>query len=311
MRFSRADLADDLRRLRRFRFSPERAVGDNLEFEERVCDLRLEEFETHDPSASSLDTLQATYFRAAVQGARRDHVPVTFTVKNAGALYEPEIEPNQVIVRLECIDDVLKGINPDFADLEQALKARPRDEELIGHVTDEFANFPGARPAFVAFKSEVASDLNSLDWLVRLRNRMGLGHYDPAPGQRQAFALMEYLVKDVLSEWQLLQVRGAARPFALPTVLDSRTFSPYFFPSPRNLESSFAVDLDQLGRNPIREMLHVRITYRPHHLVKAGELIGPLPSIDLAAVRDVHLERLRNDSGRDDFGATMTSEVEA
>ncbi len=255
--------------------------------------------------------LQAFYFAVRVQGARRSHVPVTFTASNENALYREGIEPNQKIIRLECLDDVLRSIgrDRDFAEVEKAVVPATRDDALIWQVVDQFALYRGARPAFIAFKSEVASDLKEADWLNRLRNRLGLGHYDPADGQRQTFALMEYLVKDVIAEWQPLATRGAERPFAFPTVLDGRA-SPYFFPSPGNLPSSFAVDLQEPPRAPIREMLHIRITYQPHHLVRVGELAGPLPPVTLPAVRDAHLERLRQDAARPDFGATMTGEVD-
>lgn len=310
MQFSRPDLRGDLVRLRASRSAPDRAVGDNFAFEERVGDARRADFENTDASISSLVGLQARYFAVAVQGSRRDHVPVTFTANNREALYPTDIEPNQKIVRLECLDDILRGARRTISELAQAMDPATRDESLVSHIVDQFALYPGARPAYVAFKSEVKADLAEADWLLRLRNRMGLGHYDPAAGQRQAFGLMEYLVKDVLSEWQPLAARGAERAFAYPTVLDGRTVSPYFFPSPHELASSFAVDLGSPGRDTIREMLHVRITYRPHHLVRVGELVGPLPPIGLAAARDAHLAMLRNHAGRADFGAPMSGEVD-
>jgi hypothetical protein len=309
MQFARTDLRDDLARLRASRFAPDRAVGDNFLFEERICDTRRARFENFDGSIRSLVGLQASYFAVRVQAARRDHVPDTFTAVNQDALYLAEIEPNQKIVRLESLDDTLRSTKVTFAELALAVPAGHRDDDLVTHVVEQFALYPGARPAFMAFRPEVDADLRQADWLTRLRNRMGLGHYAPASGQRQAFGLMEYLVKDVIAEWQPLETRGAARPFAFPTVLDSR-LSSYFFPSPRDLPSSFAVDLDEPGRNPIREMLHVRITYRSHHLVRVGELVGPLPPVRLAAARDGHLERLRRDSGRADFGAMMNGEVD-
>jgi hypothetical protein len=309
MQFARVDLRDDLARLRASRVPADRAIGDNFLFEERICDDRGTDFEQADGSLGSLIGLQAFYFAVRVQGIRRDHVPVTFVAINQDALYLADIEPNQKIVRLECLDDILRGTKRAFAELAQAMQPGRRDENLVTHIVEQFALYPGARPAFMAFKSEVDADLKQADWLISLRNRMGLGHYDPAPGQRQAFGLMEYLVKDVIAEWQPLESRGAVRPFAYPTVLDSRP-SCYFFPSPRDLASSFAVDLDGPGRKPIREMLHIRITYRPHHLARVGELSGPLPPVGLVAARDGHLERLRKDSGRADFGAVMNGEVD-
>jgi len=309
MIFTRSDLQSDLSRLRSSRSPAERAVGDNLQFEERVCDARRDGFEADAPSVHDLSALMADHFHLRVQGASRDHVPVTFTSLNRDALYLPNIEPNQKVIRLECIDVALNNIHRTFKEIEDATKSGQRDTDLIAQLLDQWRLYPGARPSFVAFKSEVATDLAQADWLIRLRNRLGLGHYDPAAGQTQHFALMEYLVKDVIAAWAPLQVRGAQRPFAFPTVLESQG-SPHFFPSPRELASSFAVDLGGPGNPPIREMLHIRITYRPDHLVKVGRLTGPLPPIRLGSARDGHLERLRTDAKRPDFGTPMSGEVD-
>ncbi len=309
MEFSRADLKADLTRLRSSRSAPDHAVGDNFAFEERVCDARRDAFEADGPAIAQLLTLMADHFRMQVQGALRSHIPVTFATVNKGAIYEPDIEANQKIVRLECIDHALNNIRRSFADIERAAKPNERDNDLIGQLVDQFALYPGARPAFVAFKSEVASDLGAPDWLLRLRNRLGLGHHGPMPGQRLRFALMEYLVKDVIAEWRPLETRGAQRPFAFPTVLESQG-SPYFFPTPRGLASSFAVDLGGPSKAFIREMLHIRITYMPDHVVKVGELVGPLAPFHLGFVRDSHLEQLRRESKRVDFGASMNGEVD-
>jgi hypothetical protein len=308
MDFLRADLQADLAQVRSSRSAPDRAVGDNFAFEERVCDARRDAFEADGPT-NQLLTLLVDHFRLRVQGALRIHVPVTFTSINKDAIYWPDIEANQKVVKLECIDDALKKIGRNYADIEEATRPSQRDNDLITQLLDQWQLYPGARPAFIAFKSEVAPDLGAPDWLLRLRNRLGLGHYTPAAGQPQRFALMEYLVKDVIAEWRPLEARGAQRPFAFPTVLESRR-NPYFFPSPHEIASSFAVDLGGPGNDPIREMLHIRITYLPDHLVKVGELIGPLPPVRLGATRDGHLERLRRDAGRADFGAPMSGEVD-
>lgn len=310
MLLKRAELQADLDRLRASRSPEDRACGDNFVFEERVGNDRRDDFEASRPGGDSLMAVQADHFRSKVQGVAHAHIPVTFRSLNKEALYQPDIEANQKIIRLECLDDVLTKVgNPAFAEVERAVSAGGRDPDFIAKLLEEFRNYPGARPAFVAFKSEVAADLAAPDWLLRLRNRMGLGHYSPAAGQRQVFALMEYLVKDVLTVWQPLEARGAVRPFAFPTVLESR-WSPYFFPSPKGLPSSFAVDLGAAGAAPIRELLHVRLIYRPDHMVRVGELVGPLPIVRLGKARDAHLDRLRADGAPAGFGTPMSDEVD-
>lgn len=311
MLLSLDNLRNDLASLRASRSAVDRALGDNFLFEERVSDARRDDFEATDPALASLGMIQAAHFRIRVQGARRAHVLATFQSINDLALHMPDIEPNQKLVRLECIDDILNRTGQNFVDLENALLSSPRDNTLIAQVADQWKSFPGARPAFVAFKSELAGDLAENDWLTRLRNRLGLGHHCPASGERKAFALMEYLVKDVLDEWSRVSPRGALRAFAFPTVLEAPG-SPYFFPAPNEAGSNFTVDLTEgaAARPSIRELLHVRITYRPQHLVRVGELVGPLPEIMLAAKRDAHLDELRRISGRADFGAHMNGEVD-
>ncbi len=311
MDFRRLDLNFDLEALRRSRLVGDRAVGDNFLFEERASDARRTQFEEHDPSLTTLRASADAYFKSSVEGLRRAHVPSTFSSVNDLALYRPDIEPNQKLIRLECLDNALDpGAGLDFTRLEEAVRARPRDEAVIDVALERFRTYRGARPAFVAFKSEVDADLRTPDWLPRLRNRLGLGHFAPAAGERKAFALMEYLVADVLDAWNAVRARGAERPFAYPTVLDSKP-SAFFFPSPGNVDSSFAVDLTQgaPGR-PIREFLHLRITYRPQHLARVGELVGPLPAVKLAAKRDQHLAELRRMSAREDFGANIADEVD-
>ena len=300
MRFSRANLEADAAQLRASGEASQHAIGDNFDFEERVGAARLAGFE-RDAAGKDLLSAHDWHVKTRVQGARREHVPVTFTLDNKTALWLSDVEPNQKIVRLECIDDQLSGISRPFEDIEEAVYSR--DEALIQHLLDEWRNFAGARPTFVAFRSEVETDLRQGDWLLRLRNRLGLGHYDPMPGQRMSFALMEYRAEDVLAEFARLRARGAERAFAMPTVLDSRP-SAFFFPSPSELSSGFAADLGETPGPMIRELLHVRLTYRPQHLVRVGQLVGPLPPVPLAKVRDRHLDTVRNDAGRPGFGST-------
>lgn len=177
MKFDHKELQNDLNAMRLSRLAPERAVGDNFLFEERVSDIREKYFEDFDPTATKLSTLQSRHFRLAVQGARRSHVPTTFQTGNALALYRPDIEPNQKLVRLERIDDILMGAGQDYAALQTALSPRSRDDALISTIVDQWKIFPGARPSFVAFKSELQDDLTKSDWLIRLRERLGLGHF--------------------------------------------------------------------------------------------------------------------------------------
>src|SRR5882762_4924039 len=122
MEFLRADLQADLARLCSSRSAPDHAVGDNFAFEERVCDARRDAFEADGPTTNELSLLLADHFRLRVQGALRSHIPVIFTSLNEDAIYKPDVEVNQKVVRLECIDDTLRKIGRSFSDIEEATK---------------------------------------------------------------------------------------------------------------------------------------------------------------------------------------------
>jgi hypothetical protein len=53
------------------------------------------------------------------------------------------------------------------------------------------------------------------------------------------------------------------------------------------------------------ELLHVRLTYRRHHLSRLGEIRRPPEPVALPRLRNHHLTALRLASGRDDFGEEM------
>ena len=143
------------------------------------------------------------------------------------------------------------------------------------------------------------------DWFLRLRNRLGLGHWALAPDELAHFALMEYSVTDIFSQTTL------AQPFAVPTVLEARN-SEFFFPAPTGIGTGYCVELDHNAMgDPLREILHVRLTYSMEHLRRVARLNGPTPTMRLAAARDAHLSRIRMQSGRPDYGSLMSGEVDS
>jgi hypothetical protein len=245
------------------------------------------------------------YFFTSVQGNRRDHTPSTFTAMNAAALMSDGIDPNQKIVRIERIDDVLDSRRLDFEAIRRGLAGSPPDASVVAPLIRALNEYTGARPAFACFRAEVAPDLAAADWLPRLRERLGLGHFSPADGETWHFARMEYTAAEVFSQ------AAMAQPFAVPTVLDTRA-SEFFFPAPAGVGFGYTVDLDPAAvRATVREFLHVRLTYEVRHMVKVAALAGPLPATPLAAARDAHLGRVRAACGRPDYGAMMAGEVDA
>lgn len=305
MNFMRGDHSADLARLRTDRRAATRAIGDNFAFEENVGPDRLGHFERFAATVAGLLPIAAEYFFASVQGARRDHIPSTFTATNAAALMPAGIERTQKVVRIERLDDALNASHTDFAQLQAALTPGPVDRSIVDPVVRTLNAFPGARPAFACFKAEAAPDLAAADWLPRMIARLGLGHHALAPGETGHFALTQYTIDEVFRE------ATVAQPFAVPTVLESRN-SEFFFPAPAGQGIGYAVDLDPAaGRDWIREFLHIRLTYRADHLARVARLTGPTPAVGLTAVRDAHLNRVRTKCARPDYGAAMSGEVDA
>jgi hypothetical protein len=301
--FSRNELGTDLSRMRSDRRPAVRAIGDNFLFEENVGTERVADFEAFDAAAPGLRAAAGEYFFSSVQGETRDHIPSTFLPVNAAALLST-IERAQKIVRVERIDDAMQKALVDYDGLRRAVAATPRDMTVVAPILRALNGYPGARPAWACFRAEVAADLRAADWLDRLLARLGLGHHALATGQSAHFALMEYTVEQVFQE------AVPAQPFAVPTVLEAHN-SPHFFPAPAGHGAGYAVDLDHgAGRDPIHEILHVRLTYRADHLARVAQLTGPTPVVNIATARDAHLSRVRAACARVDYGAAMSGEVD-
>ncbi len=303
MRFTRSEYTDQVVALRAERRASRRAVGDNFAFEENVGGDRTADFERFVAIDPGLLAAVSEYFFTSVQGSRRDHTPSTFGAINAAALMSAGIEPVQKIVRVEQIDGVLdRGL--DFEMIRDACKLSPPDASVVAPLVRGLNEYSGARPAFACFRAEVAPDLASVDWLLRLRARLGLGHFSPADGQTLHFVRMEYTVAEVFSQ------AVVAQPFAVPTVLETRN-SEFFLPAPAGAGFGYTVDLDAAAvRAAVREFLHVRLTYEVRHVKQVATLTGPLPPTRLAEARDAHLGRVRVGSSRSDYGAMMAGEVD-
>jgi hypothetical protein len=297
--FLRTDLGQSVLDLAASADAYEQSIGRNFLIEENVGPERGRDFESFDPSSNDIRSLADAYFRDSVQGLTRGHIPSTFDeTLNADALLAATVEANQKIVRLERIDAIVGAGGRDFGVFERALAAG--DLHVLTALTDEFSLFPGERPAFAAFKSEVDRDLGDPNWLSRIIDRLGLlHHYLYDNGQNYSFALMEYTAADVLAQ---ARRRSIAHCFAVGTVIECRN-NPAFFPVPKGSSQGFTVDLQE--RDPPlplpREILHIRIDYEWHH-VKRLEQWSRADTPDIEAARARHLAVLRKDTGRVDFG---------
>jgi hypothetical protein len=275
-------------------------VGFNYLVEENVSDMRRDQVEAFEMGTDEVREVVQAYFDGAIQGIVRGHPSTTFDIDvNADALLPATIDPNQKIIRLERIDRVLSKDPSLTFDRVDAARTAGNSSDLQAFV-DLFSTYPGERPSFSAFKSEVDEDLRALDWLQRLIDRMGLYHHYPFDSrQTYSFALMEYTAKDVLAQ---AKTKGIGRPFAVATVLECQE-NPAFFPVPKGAAYGFTVDLrERVPKRPnVREILHMRLDYSWKNVSRLAQW-GGMAQPDIEPSRDRHLAALRRDTGRADFG---------
>jgi hypothetical protein len=115
------------------------------------------------------------------------------------------------------------------AQIEAAQRGNAAARDFLQGLCDAWNMLRDKRPAYVTTEIQVEDTLaDGVDhWAVQLRNRLGLGHYDPGrAGRPVEILLMRYTVAEVIAE-----LAGQGHP-AIPTVLDG-DINPFFFPSPR------------------------------------------------------------------------------
>jgi hypothetical protein len=277
----------------------QRSAADNFWFEERVSEVRQQVFEQEAHAASDAINLRRAHADYWADFVRVDEdVPHTFATALAPADLG-QIDEMQKIVRIEALTRPLMKHGMTFERLKEALT----NNEMT--VIDGFlatwnaSSIRDWRPAFAAFKDELMDDLAKPEWPSRLRDRLGLAHYDCAVGP-MPIALMEYSVADVRAAATALAVPSA---FTAPTVLDSGPW-PFFFPAPPELCCGRTMALYEVqdDNELLAEILHFRIAYKHEHLVRLDEIRTPPNAFDLRGLRNHHLLALHIASGREDYG---------
>lgn len=277
-----------------------RCIGRNFMIEENVSDRRRFDVEAFLPRSRNHLAVTAVYFRESVQGRSRGHLSSTFdALKNHLAILpESAIDPSWKLNRLERIDGILEMIGLGFEELKKAHERG--DNKRLSKFVNVFNNFPGNRPYFCVVNSDIESLLGKGDWLQRYIDCVGLYHHYPYdPNEPALFALMEYSAGEII---QQARAQGIERCFALPTVLESRD-NAAFCPTPRSSGSGYAVNLREpnFTGSGVREMLHFRLDYSWEHVIRVEKWSGAdLPDVEPAG--ENHLDFLRRESGRDDFG---------
>jgi hypothetical protein len=300
MQFNDAQLQNALVQWRALTDVRERAQADNLWFEQRLSTARQAAFEaeaTGANDAASLRRAHVDYHKELVVVDVGD-IPHTFDLALVPADLGA-IDEMQKIVRIESLVRPLEKLGLTFDQLRKAVDDNETAVVESFLRTWNMSNVRDGRPAFATFKNEVADDLARPDWPDRLRDRLGLAHYDCKAGPIP-IALMEYSVAEVKSATRL--ATGIAK-FTTPTVLDSGPW-PFFFPAPAELPCGRTMALYQVASDNdlLAEILHFRMTYGRDHIARLDEIRTPPAAFDLRALRNHHVLALHVAAGRDDFG---------
>lgn len=158
-----------------------------------------------------------------------------------------------------------------------------------------FAGFP--RDMEDLFGDEPAGDQE--DWADTLRDRLGLAHYDPGSlGTNIDVLVFVYPVSMVPT---LTGTSRMTKPLVPPTVLDGR-HSRAFLPAPRGSLTGHVIDLSSEARDLRREVLHPRLALTAEHLWRVGTIQRPVDLSALSTARALHIELIRQASGRPDYG---------
>lgn len=299
------------------------ARAENHLFEERVGADRQQGYDAvlRLPSASVENWIEKhrEYLNGKVQF---QDLPETFTALNAEAALPAAVLSDlgevQELVRVESLDYALstaKGTAIDslhecvsvFRGDAKIPNLAKRDAEAKLHEICRLLNENpyAVRPRFAAFAQDLEEDLAADDWLVRLRDRLGLAHF-PAPHGRfgaHPLAVMRYQVKLVRTE---AERRNATHPLTVPTVIDAEP-NEVFHPAPRELHYGRTLNLggpDADCERLASEVLHLKVRYQPRHIWRVGaisERADDSPG-QVARLRAHHLGCLRRLSGRDDYG---------
>jgi hypothetical protein len=299
MRFADPGLQTELQMWRSGSTLDERAMADNIWFEERVSAPRLAHFETIVCTPSTRGSL-ASRQRAYWENYVKSDQPDTFlTALSPARLVPGLLDTTQRIVRMETIrPTVLPTVGMTVDDLRDAHETG--NAAVLDVFLDQWNQDRDGRPAFAAWKDEVREHVLCPDWADQMRDRFGLAHYNPSPDPIPVL-LMEYPVADVL----LAAERGGfEHAIVSPTVLDGGPW-PWFFPSPVGLAYGRTMPLPPDRHRLMAEMLHVRMAYHRGHIARFGAIRRPLPPIDMRVLRNEHLAALQLEARRPDFGEEM------
>jgi len=278
----------------------ERAAVENFVLEERLTEAREDSYAQYVSAPADLGEWRFAH-ENYVSAKIRTGAPETFgNLNQPNAL--PDLEPDQFVLRVENLAQLIKLAHQDDGELTllsdhlQKLIIDRNDHDAM-HVAAEFLTDCNRardhRPLFVGFWGEV-KDLFEPDrpnWPERLRDRFGLGHFDPMNGEPIPILVLRYRISDVLAA--LPQDRNFA---AIPTVLDG-SLSPFFCPTPQAWHEGQTLNLSPGTANDYAftcEILHRFVAYQPAFVYRVG-LLAASPGKTGEEARSIHVQYLQDD----------------
>jgi hypothetical protein len=304
MAFQRDSFSDFYRLLRVVQSdvdAEQRIIAENFLLEERLTDEREDSYGEDVVAPSDAGTwsfAHDNYVAGKINLAAG--MPETFTDANRPNLLG-RIDEDQYLVRVEELawPAGLTGMSAhELSGYLQNFIASGKYTDIIDKLLADWNAARDCRPCFAGFWGE-AKDLfvdsagNEMDndnWANELRDRFGLGHYDPLAGAPIHVLLLRYRVRDVFA------AISTAGVFAVPTVLDSK-WSQFFCPSPVGMDFGQTLDLSPGGKDEYLlncEILHQRIDWQPEQIYRVG-LIDRSPGKTCPEARKIHLEYFQDD----------------
>ncbi len=278
-------------------------VAENFILEERLPQQREENYQRHVGTSGGINDwifAHKNYISEEINVSTG--TPATFTLDNSSNVLD-RIEENQFIVRIETIDWPTSLIGVDLNQMVDYLKDYLKSQKhfnIIEKFLVDWNRSRDFRPVFAGFWDEVKdifidtadNEIDNADWANQLRDRFGLGHYDPMGGEPLAVVLMRYRISDVMNA-----ASGKTKIVAVPTVIDS-DWSPFFHPTPIDgWQEGQTLDLSpgsEAEYSLNREILHRFIAYQPSYLYRVGWINKP-PGKSCEEARRIHLKCLQDD----------------
>ena len=279
-------------------------IAQNFILEERLTEEREDSYAHYVASPQDMNDWVSgheNYLSDKIKLLQSQGTPETFTNLNKPNLL-PEIEQDQFLIRVENLTQLAKIAQYDnditlLIDYITIFLEDSTDQDATDVVEDFLYDCNGKRdfrPTFVGFWGEVKDLLDGNDeyWPNKLRDRFGLGHFDPMDGEPIPVLILRYRVADVVA------AQTEDRNFtAIPTVLDS-SMNPFFCPTPKQgWNEGQTLDLTSGTENDYAfncEILHRYLEYKASYIYRFG-WITESPGKTLEEARRIHLECLQDD----------------